>query len=130
MTTYTSVSTSAEAFEATSHGGVGEPTGKPVEPLSPGCPVPKAQGRNERYPAWVMFFVNDAISVVVQWRVVDARYKALIASLAAAHCLDGRERRGEGTPIAEGNDDGAVDGTGNSRGLGEYRRHDGRVATE
>ena len=38
-----------------------------------------AKWRQERY------FVNDAMSVEVQWRKVYARYKALTASLADEH---------------------------------------------
>ena len=62
-TTWASAGTSVAATEATSHVGVVEPTRKDVEPLPPGCPVPNVQGGGERDPAWVILFVDDAISV-------------------------------------------------------------------
>ena len=43
------------------------------------------RGGGERDPAWVIFFVDDAISVDVQWRDDGSRCKALTASLADAH---------------------------------------------
>ena len=64
--------------------GVAESMGKAVEPLSPESRVPKVQGGGERGPAWVIFFVDDAISVEVQWRKDGARCKVLMASLADA----------------------------------------------
>ena len=65
--------------------GVAEPTRKDVEPLSPGCRFLKVRGGGERDSAWVLFFVDDAISIEVQWRDDGARRKALTASLADAH---------------------------------------------
>ena len=84
-TTWASAGTSAAATEATSHVGVAEPTRKDVEPLPPGCRVPKVRGGDERDPAWVIFFVDGAIPVEVQWRDDGARCKALTASLVDAH---------------------------------------------
>ena len=72
-TTWASAGKSAAATEATSHVGVAEPTRKDVEPLPPGCRVPKVRGGGERDPAWVIFFVDDAISVEIQWRDDGAR---------------------------------------------------------
>ena len=65
--------------------GVAEPTRKDVEPLSPGCRFLKVRSGGERDSAWVIFFVDDAISIEVQWRDDGARRKALTASLADAH---------------------------------------------
>ena len=56
-----------------------------MEPLPPGCRVPRVRGGGEGDPAWVIFFVDDAISVEVQWRDDGARCKALTVSLADAH---------------------------------------------
>ena len=50
-TTWDSAGTSAAAIEATSHVGVAEPTRKDVEPLSPGCRVPRVRGGGEGDPA-------------------------------------------------------------------------------
>ena len=72
-----------------------ESTGKTVEQLPPGCRVPKVRGGGERYPAWVIFFMNDAISVEVQWNDDGARRKALTASLADAH-FKAMGERGQG----------------------------------
>ena len=67
-TTWASAGTSAAATEATTRVGVVEPTRKDVEPLPPGCRVPRVRGVGERDPACVIFFVDDAISVEIQWR--------------------------------------------------------------
>ena len=92
---WASAGTSAAATEATSHVGVAEPTVKVVEPLPPGCRVPQVRGGGESDPAWVIFFVDDAISVEIQWREDGARCKALTASLADAHFQAmGRELKG------------------------------------
>ena len=50
-TTWASAGTSAAAAEATRHVGVAEPTRKDVEPLSPGCRVPRVRGGGEGDPA-------------------------------------------------------------------------------
>ena len=63
-TTWASAGTSAAATVATSV-GVAEPIRKDVEALPSGCRVPKVRGGCERDPAWVVFFVDDAISVEV-----------------------------------------------------------------
>ena len=66
------------------------PTGKAAEPFPPGCRVPKVPGGRERDPACVEIFVDDAISVEVQWKENGARFKALTVSLVGAHF--GREK--------------------------------------
>ena len=84
-TTWASPGISVAATEATSHVGVLEPTRKVMEPLQPGCRVPKVRGGDDRDPAWVIFFVDDAVSVEIPWRDDGARCKALTASLVDAH---------------------------------------------
>lgn len=42
--------------------------GKGHQPLPPGRRVPRVQGNRERNPKWVAFFVDDAISLDVQWK--------------------------------------------------------------
>ena len=85
----------AAAEEATSQVGVKGPMGKAVEPLPPGCRVPTVQGRGKIDPAWVVFFVDDAISVDVQWKEDGARCKEMSASPEDAHFRAmGREERG------------------------------------
>lgn len=79
------MSISSVANKATSHVGVAELTGKAVEQSPPGCRVPKLQDGGKRYPAWVIFFVADAISVDVQRKKDDASSRVLIASLGVAH---------------------------------------------
>ena len=91
--------TSAVATEATSHVDVAEPTTKDVEPLPPRCRVPKVWGGGKRDPVWVIFFVDDAISVEVQWRDDGARCKVLTASLVDAHFQAMGERTGGEEPL-------------------------------
>lgn len=48
---------------------------------------------------WVVFFVDDTISVVVQWKEDGGKCKALTVSLADAHFQVMEERRGGGEPL-------------------------------
>lgn len=65
--------------------GVVESTGKVVEPFPPWCRLIKVQIGDERYPAWVIFFVDNAISVDIQRGKDRARCcRALTASLEDA----------------------------------------------
>ena len=81
--------------------------------------------------ALVICFVDDAISVEVQWREDGARCKALTVSLADAHFKAmGGERRVVGVPSAKEEDDGLVDGTGDTRALCRHEGHDEKVAAE
>ena len=98
-TTWASAGKSAAATEATCHVGVAEPTRKDVEPLPPECRVPKVRCGGERDPAWVIFFVDDAISVEVQWRGDSARCKALTASLSDMYFQAMGERAKGGNPL-------------------------------
>ena len=98
-TTWESAGTSAAAEDATRHVSVAKPTGKAVEPLPAGCRVPGIKGGGPGDPAWVVFFVDDAISVEVQWTEEGTRCKALTASLADAHFQAMGERGAEEEPL-------------------------------
>ena len=63
VTTWASAGTSATANEVTSHVGGPESTRKTVDPLPLACRVPRVQGGGDKDPVWVIFFVDDAISV-------------------------------------------------------------------
>ena len=89
-----------------------ESTGKAVEPLSPGCRVPKVQGGGERDLAWIIFFVDDAILVEVQWRKDGARWQGVDGiPWGCAIPGDRGDRSRRGTPTTEQDDDGVVDST-------------------
>ena len=63
--------------------------------------MPGSEGarRRQERPAWVTFFVDDAISVEVQWKEDGARCKALTASLADAYFQAMWERAEEEEPL-------------------------------
>lgn len=65
--TWASVATSAGA------------TKRAVARLPPVCRVPKVQDGGERNSAWLIYFVDDVISVEIQWKEGGARCKALTA---------------------------------------------------
>lgn len=46
--------------------------------------------------------------------------QALTANLMETHFWEGRERKEEGAPWAEGNDDELVDGTGDTQAVGRH----------
>ena len=77
-------------------GGTG---GNAVEVMLQGCRVPKVQNVGERDPAWVIFFVDDAVAGEVQWRKDGTRWRSLSASLADAQFQMMEERRGEDEPL-------------------------------
>lgn len=47
--------------------------------------IPRVQGGGKINPGWIIFFVDNPISVKVQWEKDDARCRALTASLADVH---------------------------------------------
>lgn len=65
VATCASLVTSAATEEATSHMGVARPPEKIVKSLPLGIPGVKGARRRKSDPAWVMFFVDDAISVEI-----------------------------------------------------------------
>lgn len=97
------VGASAAAKVATGHEGVARSTRKAIEPLPPGCQVPRVRGEGERAPAWVLFFVgDDSITGMAQggrWHKVQR-----VDSKTSKRELPGDwvERRGGGFPRAEG----------------------------
>ena len=71
---------------------------------------------------WVIFFVNNAISVEVRWKNDGARCRALTESLVDVHFRRwGREER-VWSPWEE--DDRLVDGTRDSPAVGRHGGHD------
>lgn len=96
---WASAGTSVEANEATSRVGVAESIGKTFEPLPPGCRLPKVQGVCDRDLAWVIFFMDNAISVEVQWREDGVRCNALIASVVDTHFQTVEERDESEEPL-------------------------------
>lgn len=77
-----------------------------MEPMPPRCRVPKVQNGGERDPA-VILFVDDAISMKFQLRKDDARVTG-----GCDFTGDVRKRIRGGTPIADEEDDGVVDSSG------------------
>ena len=85
QTTRASATILAAGKEATAHVQVAGHTGVAVEPLPRGCIVAEAEGGGEEDPAWVVFFMDDAVSVEVQWEAGGGRCLVLSQALASNH---------------------------------------------
>ena len=77
------------------HVRVADHTGIEAEPLPEGCTVEEAERGGAEDPARVVFFVDDAVSVEVQWKPDGGRCLATGQSLASIH-FQAIEEREEG----------------------------------
>lgn len=90
--TWASVATSAGA------------TKRAVARLPPVCRVPKVQDGGERNSAWLIYFVDDVISVEIQWKEGGARCKALTAFFKDTNCQSvGEKTEGDDTLVPKEN---------------------------
>ena len=71
---------------ATAHVRIAEQVGVEAEPLPEGCTVEEVEGGGAADTAWVVFFMDDAVSVEVQWEPDGGgRCLALSQSLESIH---------------------------------------------
>lgn len=103
--------------EASGRVGVEKPTGKAIEPLSPGCRVPKVQGREERHPACGLFLWMTPSRWTSSGGLMARRAKRWHHYWRTRVLRQWDKRKGGGTPIAEGEDDGVVGGIGDTQSL-------------
>ena len=92
-TTRASASFSQAGDRAVEHVTVAPDTGRPVARWPVECIVRPAKGGGAGDPAFVVFFMDDAISVEVQWDLEGARCLDLSRSLASIHFQAMGERR-------------------------------------
>ena len=85
QTTNASATILAPGKVATAHVQVAGHTGVAVEPLPRGSIVEEVEGEGEKDPAWVVFFMHDAVSVEVQWEAGGGGCLGLSQALASNH---------------------------------------------
>ena len=85
QTTKASATILAAGKEATAHVKVAGHTGVAVEPLPRGCMVEEVEGEGEEDPAWVVFSMDDAVSVKVKWEAGEGGCLVLSQALASNH---------------------------------------------
>ena len=85
QTTKASVTILVAGKESTAHVQVAGHTGVAVELLPRGCTVEEVERGGEEAPAWVGFFMNDAVSVEVRWEAHGGRFLVLSQALASKH---------------------------------------------
>ena len=86
-------------IQATEHVQVEDDTGSEGEPLPVGFEIKPAAGGGPKDTAWVAFFMDDAISVEVQWEKTGDRCLDLSRSLASIHFQAMGERGVEEEPL-------------------------------
>ena len=64
---------------------IAEQTGVEAQPLPESCTVKEVEWRGADDTAWVVLFMDDAVSVEVQWESDGGRCLALAQSLASIH---------------------------------------------
>ena len=85
QTTKASATILAAGKVATAHVQVAGRTGVAVEPLPQVSIVETVRGGGEEDPAWGGFFMDDAVSVEVQWEADKGRCLVLSQTLASSH---------------------------------------------
>ena len=98
-TTRDTVRLTPSGVRAAAHVRVAPPTGHGIVPIPPQCEVRPAVGGGKDDPAFVRFFVDDAISLEVQWEDKGERCLELTKGLASTHHVLLGERDSEEEPV-------------------------------
>ena len=93
QTTRASATIMNAGVAATAHVRIAEHTRVEAEPLPEGCTVKEVEGGGAEDTAWVVLFMDDAVSVEVQWEPGGGRCLALARSLVS---IDFSGNGGEG----------------------------------